>query len=69
MTATLSPTQVRCSDDGRLTARCTRCGGDYVQVPEVDVRDALAALDRTHPAAAHRRCVPEGWLPATTDGG
>jgi hypothetical protein len=70
VTATLSPTQVRCSDEGLLTARCTQCATDFVQAPDADVRDALAALDRTHPRAAHRRCVPEGWLPAgTTDPG
>jgi len=64
VTTTLSPTQVRCRDDGLLTARCTRCGTDLVQAPEADVRDALVALDRTHPATTHLARVPEGWLPA-----
>lgn len=68
MTSTLSPTQVRCSSEGLLTARCTRCGTDFVQAPDADVRDALAALDRAHPASAHHRRVPEGWLATGTTG-
>ncbi len=68
MTTTLSPTQVRCRDDGRLTARCTRCGTEFVQAPGADVRTALMALDRDHPAAAHPRRVPAGWQAAGAPG-
>jgi hypothetical protein len=67
MTTTLSPTQVRCRPDGRLTARCTSCGADYVQAPEADVRAALEALDAAHGAGAHRRKPPQGWLPAARE--
>jgi hypothetical protein len=68
MTTTLSPTQVRCREDGRLTARCTWCGTELVQAPDADVRSALAALDRDHPARTHGRTVPAGWLTPGADG-
>ena len=64
MTTTLSPTQVRCGGDGRLTARCSLCGTDFVQAPGADVRTALTALDDEHPATAHPRRVPAGWQAA-----
>ena len=62
MTTTSSPTQVRCRDDGRLTARCLRCGLDVVQLPDVEVRAALVALDTDHDHRdGHPRIPPAGW--------
>ena len=64
MTTTSSPTQVRCGDDGRLTARCVRCGLGVVQLPDVEVRAALEALDADHGddrPGCHPRTAPAGW--------
>lgn len=66
MTTTSSSMQVRCGDDGRLTARCVRCGLDLVQLPDVEVRAALAALDADHDDRGdHPRTPPAGWALAT----
>ena len=63
MTTVASPTQVRCADDGRLTARCLVCQVDLVQTGD-DVAAALRALDEAHPAVRagrHSAEAPAGW--------
>jgi hypothetical protein len=64
MTTVGSPTQVRCTFDGLLTARCVLCGLELVQLPGADVGTALSVLDAAHPAASdarHRRGNLAGW--------
>ena len=69
MTTVASPTQVRCTAEGLLTARCVLCGLELVQLPEADVAAALSALDAAHPASkrAHRYGTPPGWRISTVD--
>lgn len=64
MTTVASPTQVRCTVDGRLTARCVLCDLELVQLAGADVGAALSALDEAHPAikdTPHRPGTPSGW--------